>query len=141
MQNKLQEDRQQEARIEEEQRRQREQEEQRNKEKEEKEKKELEDRQKKELEEQQRRIQEEQQREALDEQRRIEKEKEQSKQVPVDTELIKEWNQFDSIINSAEAPKDSILQSLRFLKEPAAHSQYRTVKKLFRIRPTLLIFK
>ena len=59
------------------------------------------------MEEQQRRIQEEQQREVFEEQQRIEKEKEQSKQIPVDTELIKEWNQFDSIINGKEAPKDS----------------------------------
>ena len=59
------------------------------------------------MEEQQRRVQEEQQREAFEEQQRIEKEKEQSKQISVDTELIKEWNQFDSIISGKEASKDS----------------------------------
>jgi hypothetical protein len=115
-------ERQQKAQIEQEQRRQREQEEQRRqreieeqrqreieeqrkREEEEKVKKELEDRQKKELEEQQRRVQEEQQRKAFEEQQRIEKEKEQSKQISVDTELIKEWNQFDSIISGKEASK------------------------------------
>ena len=94
-------------RVEQEQRKQRELEEQRKREEEEKAKKELEDRQKKELEEQQRRAQEEQQREAFEEQQRIEREKEQSKQISVDTELIEEWNQFDSIISSKEASKDS----------------------------------
>jgi hypothetical protein len=90
------------------------------------------------LEEQQRRAQEEQQREAFEEQQRIEKEKEQSKQISVDTELIKEWNQFDSIISGKEASKDSDASKtpdttfLRFLKEPAAHPWYRMLRKLLK---------
>jgi len=66
------------------------------------------------LEEQQQRAQEEQQRKALEEQQRIKREKEQSKahteqseQISTDPELIKEWNQFDSIISGKEASKDS----------------------------------
>jgi hypothetical protein len=66
------------------------------------------------LEEQQQRAQEEQQRKAFEEQQRIEREKEQSKahteqseQISTDPELIKEWNQFDSIISGKEASKDS----------------------------------
>jgi hypothetical protein len=97
-----------------EQRKQKEIEEQRKKEEEEKAKKELEDRQKKELEEQQRKAQEEQQRKALEEQQRVEQEKERSKahteqheQTSTDPELIKQWNQFDSIISGKEASKDS----------------------------------
>src|SRR5690606_703919 len=56
---------------------------------------------------------EEQQRKALEEQQKLEQEKERSiahteqhKQTSTDPELIKQWNQFDSIISGKEGSKD-----------------------------------
>ena len=83
-------ERQQKAQRDQEKRKHKEIEEQKKKEEEEKQKKELADRQKKELEEQQRKTQEE-----------------RHKQTSTDPELIKEWNQFDSIISGKEGSKDT----------------------------------
>ena len=72
------------------------------------------DRQKREQEERQRKELEEQQRKELEEQQRLEQEKERSKsqteqhkQTSIDLELLKQWNQFDSIISGKEGSKDT----------------------------------